>query len=149
MGAAGRVGLLAADDAAVGGARVSGALHHADRGQRQERVQTRPPQPCWNAASATVVTPASRSRRSTAKNAGRVRRVRSSPSAGVNPGEACAIPSLISSRQTAGQPTARATSRASVVFPDPGGPLTMTRTGRDGGTPGAVSTLTILAGPAG
>jgi hypothetical protein len=39
------------------------------------------------------------------------------------------MPSLISSRQTAGQPTARAIWWASVVLPEPGGPLTIIRVG--------------------
>jgi len=42
---------------------------------------------------------------------------------------AWAIPSLISARQIAGQPTAVAISWASVVFPEPGGPLTTIRVG--------------------
>jgi hypothetical protein len=78
----------------------------------------------WNAASATDVTPASSSCSSTPKNTGRVRIVSSSSAAGRKPGAAaCTIPSLISSRQIAGQPTARAISCASVVLPEPAGPL--------------------------
>lgn len=41
------------------------------------------------------------------------------------------MPSLISSRQIAGHPTARAIACASVVLPVPGGPLTTTRVGSD------------------
>lgn len=40
------------------------------------------------------------------------------------------MPSLISSRQIAGHPTAEAIACASVVFPVPGGPLITTRVGR-------------------
>ena len=40
------------------------------------------------------------------------------------------IPSLISSRQIAGHPATRAISCASVVLPEPGGPLTTIRVGR-------------------
>jgi hypothetical protein len=40
------------------------------------------------------------------------------------------MPSLISSRQTAGHPTLRATACASVVLPAPGGPLITTSVGR-------------------
>ncbi len=100
----------------------------------------------WKAASATVVTPARSSSSSTPKNTGSVRMVSSSPGAAVNPGVAWTIPSLISSRQTAGQPTAQASLCASVVLPEPAGPLTTIRDGRAlvspppcvrGGRPGA------------
>ena len=57
--------------------------------------------------------------------------VSSSPGPATKPGLACIIPSLISSRQIAGQPTARAISCASVVLPEPGGPLTTTKVGRE------------------
>jgi hypothetical protein len=36
----------------------------------------------------------------------------------------CTMPALMSSRQTVGHPTVCASLRASVVLPDPGGPLT-------------------------
>jgi hypothetical protein len=62
----------------------------------------------WKAASATTVTPARSSSSSTPKKTGSVRRVSSSPGADAKPGVACAMPSLISSRQIAGHPTARA-----------------------------------------
>ncbi len=70
------------------------------------------------------------------KNTGSVRIVSSSDGAGTKPGVACTIPSLISSRQMAGQPTARAIAWASVVFPEPGGPLTTIRVGWSTGTNG-------------
>jgi hypothetical protein len=43
---------------------------------------------------------------------------------------ACTIPSLISSRQMAGHPIAEAIAWASVVLPEPAGPLTMMSVGR-------------------
>ena len=55
-----------------------------------------------------------------------------------DPGLEWAMPSLISSRQIAGHPTARASRCASVVLPAPAGPLTTTRVGRD-------TTLTVIA----
>ena len=64
-----------------------------------------------------------------AKKTGSVRWVSSSPGPAAKPGAAWAIPSLISSRLIAGQPTAAAILRASVVLPDPGGPATTTRVG--------------------
>jgi hypothetical protein len=63
------------------------------------------------------------------KKTGKVRWVSSSPGAAVNPPVAWAMPSLISSRQIAGQPIAAASPCASVVLPEPGGPLTTTRIG--------------------
>ena len=63
------------------------------------------------------------------KKTGSVRWVSSSPGAAVNPGVAWAMPSLISSRQIAGQPIAAASRCASVVLPAPGGPLTTTKMG--------------------
>src|SRR5256885_15640231 len=66
------------------------------------------------------------------KKTGRVRWVSSSPGAAVNPGVAWTMPSLISSRQMAGQPIAAASRCASVVLPEPGGPLTITRVGSIG-----------------
>src|SRR5262245_9498108 len=87
----------------------------------------------WNAASATTVTPAPRRRPSTSKKVVSVCHERWSPRLGVKPGLAWTMPSLISSRQIAGQPTARARWCASVVLPDPAGPLTTMRVGD--GTP--------------
>ncbi len=68
------------------------------------------------------------------KKTGSVLAVSSSPGRGTKPEAAgpqvaCTIPSLISSRQMAGQPTADAIAWASVVFPDPAGPLTMMSVG--------------------
>ncbi len=63
------------------------------------------------------------------KKTGRVRWVSSSPGAAVKPPVAWTMPSLISSRQIAGQPIAAASACASVVLPAPGGPLTTTRMG--------------------
>ncbi len=83
----------------------------------------------WKAASATVVTPARSSSSSTAKKTGSVRAVSSSPLAETKSGVVCTIPSLISSRQIAGQPRAAASRWASVVLPEPDGPLTTTRVG--------------------
>ncbi len=85
----------------------------------------------WKAASATTVVPRPTSSPTTSKNVDSVRIVNGSPGPGTNPGVACAIPSLISSRQIAGHPIAAATRCASVVFPVPGGPLTTTTIGFD------------------
>ena len=71
-----------------------------------------------------MVTPDRSSRSSTAKKTGNVRWVNSSPGAPVKPGVAWAMPCLISSREMTGQPSAAASSCASVVLPEPGGPLT-------------------------
>jgi hypothetical protein len=84
----------------------------------------------WNAASATTVTPAFNSRSRAPKNVGSVRMLNASPGPATNPGVACTMPSLISSRQIAGQPTARAIACARVVLPVPGGPETTTSVGR-------------------
>ena len=70
------------------------------------------------------------------KKTGSVLAVSSSPGRGTKPAAAgpqvaWTIPSLISSRQMAGHPTADAIAWASVVFPDPAGPLTMTSVGRE------------------
>ncbi len=107
-----------------------GAVHDAELGAVAERLKSGRHTRSWNAASATVVTPALSSNSSTPKNTGSVRAVSSSPGLGTNPGVACIMPSLISSRQIAGHPTARAIWCASVVLPDPGGLVTTTRVGR-------------------
>src|SRR6185436_14617084 len=49
---------------------------------------------------------------------------------GTNPELVAAMPSLSSSRHRAGQPTVVASRCASVVFPDPAGPLTIIKIGR-------------------
>src|ERR1700733_4171729 len=87
----------------------------------------------WNAPSAPVLTPARTSSASTLKKTGSVLAVSSSPGRATKPGAepqaAWTMPSLISSRETAGQPTAEAIAWASVVLPDPAGPLRTTSVG--------------------
>jgi hypothetical protein len=53
---------------------------------------------------------------------------------GTKPGVVATMPSLISSRQRAGQPIVAANRCASVVLPDPAGPLTITKVGRPTGS---------------
>lgn len=65
------------------------------------------------------------------KKTGNVRTDNLSLSARLNPGEACTMPSLISSRQIAGHLTVLASRWASVVLPTAGGPLTTMRVGRE------------------
>src|ERR671916_135252 len=50
--------------------------------------------------------------------------------AGTKPGSAAAMPSLMASRDTTGHPRAVPTAYASVVLPDPAGPVTRTSVGR-------------------
>ena len=76
-----------------------------------------------------VVTPLRRSRSSIAKNNPYVRSVRESLVAPEMPRSAATMPSLIASRDTTGQPIAAPNACASVVLPDPGGPVTRIRPG--------------------
>ena len=72
---------------------------------------------CWNPASATRVTSAFRKSAIASKNSSYVRTVSGSLIAGTKPGLDATMPSLISSRHRAGQPTAAASAWASVVLP--------------------------------
>ena len=84
----------------------------------------------WKAASATTDTPSASSTRTTSKKSGKVRWVRGSPCPPWKSRPwAWTMPSLISSRQMAGQGIASAMACARVVLPDPGGPLTTTSVG--------------------
>ena len=135
MRAAQRVVAAALPDPAEGQVGGHRAVHDPEPGQVQQRLQPRTPTWSWKAASATVVTPARTSRSSTPKKTGSVLAVSSSPGRATKPEAAgpqmaCTIPSLISSRQMAGHPTAEAIAWASVVLPEPAGPLTMMSVGR-------------------
>ena len=97
----------------------------------------------WRVAAAPARVPSSRAEmqpqqhgsphaRGTAESQRRTDRsphVKGSEGPGTKPGVVATMPSLISSRQRAGQPIAAANRCASVVLPDPAGPLTITKVG--------------------